>query len=162
MKSTTVKARAVFGVPAAIIALALALPASANEHGKGGEYFKKADTNSDGFLTKQELQAHKAQRFIGADTDKDGFISADELTAHHADRMKARQERHSAKFTERFDANKDGKVAVEEIQNAEPHFFTQADANADGKLSQDEMSAAKSKMHHSGEKGMMHQGPATE
>jgi Ca2+-binding EF-hand superfamily protein len=113
----------------------------------GADYFKATDTNNDGALTKEEMSAARMQRMGTADTDKDGFISAAELGEHRAAMMRANQDKHFAYFSERYDANKDGKVSTDEIKAFEPPFFAKADANSDGKLSQEEMKAMPQKMH---------------
>lgn len=110
--------------------------------GMGEDYFKKADANNDGALTKEEMAAARMERLGAADTDKDGFISASELTEHRIAMMRANQDKQFAHFSERFDANKDGKVSTDEIKAFEPPFFDKADANKDGKISLEEMKAA--------------------
>ncbi len=140
---------------AVLILAATLLSASAQAGGRGAEYFKETDTNNDGALTKDEMAASRMQRLGGADADKDGFISAAELTEHHAAMMRARQDKHFTGFAGRFDANKDGKVALDEIKSFDPPFFKNADANGDGKLTPDEMKAARGK-HHGGMGGGMH------
>ena len=72
-------------------ALAIALaaaPAMAEHHEKGGHHgkrFERADKNSDGFLTREEMDAaHKEKldnMFGKLDTDKDGKLSKTELEA---------------------------------------------------------------------------------
>ena len=133
------------------------LPVTVQARGMGADYFKNTDTNNDGALTKEEMAASRMQRLGGADTDKDGFISAAELTEHHAAQMRAKQDGHFSGFAGRFDANKDGKVALDEIKAFDPPYFKDADANGDGKLTQDEMKAAKGK-HHGGMMGDGHKG----
>lgn len=136
------------GTVSVILAAAL-LSGAAYAGGMGAEYFKAADTNSDGALSKEEMAASRMQRLGAADTDKDGFISTDELTEHHAAKVRAKKDQHFSRFSERFDANKDGKVSLDEIKAFDPPFFKKADANSDGKLTQEEMMAAKKK-HHGG------------
>jgi Ca2+-binding EF-hand superfamily protein len=135
------------------IALTALLPATAIAGKWGDEYFKMADTNSDGALSKEEMSAARMKRMENADADKDGFISASELTEHHAARMRANEEKHFTRFSERFDADKDGKVSVEEIKKFEPPYFAKADANGDGKLTKEEMKAAMGE-HHMGKHHM--------
>jgi len=140
---------------AAYLVLACALfPATAQAGGMGGEYFKKSDTNKDGALTPEEMSAARLQHLQGADADKDGFITATELSDHHAAMMRAKQDKHFAGFSGRFDANKDGKVALDEIKAFTPPYFTKADADKDGKLTAAEMKAARD-MHHEGMGGHM-------
>lgn len=139
---------------AALCVLGAALtPSIAQAGAYGAGYFEGADANKDGALTKEEMAASRMQRLGAADADKDGFVSAAELTEHHAAKMRARQEEHFKHFSGKFDANKDGKVALDEVKAYDPPFFAKADANSDGKLSADEMKAARGK-HHDG----MHDG----
>lgn len=81
----------------ALTALALTFTvgtALADNHGEGkggkgdkGAKFAKADTNNDGFLTKNEmLQAHTKRidaKFAKLDTNGDGKLSKDELKKGH-------------------------------------------------------------------------------
>ena len=50
---------------------------------RGAERFKRADTNNDGFLTKEEMTAEHQKRldkmFIEADTNKDSKLSPEEM-----------------------------------------------------------------------------------
>jgi hypothetical protein len=46
--------------------------------GKGG-HFKKADKNSDGFLTKDEVGEQRWERIKAADANKDGKVSHPEM-----------------------------------------------------------------------------------
>lgn len=146
------------------LALTAFLPAAAMAGGWGDDYFKQADTNGDGALSKEEMSAARMKRLENADADKDGFVSAGELTEHHIAQIRANQDKHFTRFAERFDANKDGKVSMDEIKKFDPPYFAKADANGDGKLTQDEMKAAMGK-HHMGmgmDKAMPHDGPAGE
>ncbi|MDY0029388.1 MAG: EF-hand domain-containing protein [Pseudobdellovibrionaceae bacterium] len=74
---------------------------------RGAEMFAKADTNKDGFLTKQEmLEAHKTkldEMFEKADTDKDGKLSPEEMKKGR-DIMR---EKFREKFKDRFQNMKD-------------------------------------------------------
>ncbi len=143
---------------AALLVLAAAfIPATVQAGGMGAEFFKQSDTNNDGALTKEEMAASRMQRLGGADTDKDGFISAAELAEYHAAMIRAKQDKHFARFAARFDANKDGKVSLDEIKAFDPPYFKDADTNGDGKLTSDEMKAAKEK-HHGGMDGGMRNG----
>lgn len=153
---TKAKGRHAMGA-AMLLAAAALLPVSAHAGAKGEEYFKQSDTNKDGALSKEEMAASRMQRLSGSDTNKDGFISADELAAHRAAMESTRKDKHFAGFAGRFDANKDGKVALEEIEGFESPFFKKADANGDGKLTMEEMKAAKAKAHEGmggGKQGM--------
>ena len=57
------------------------VPASARGFGGGHMSFADLDTNGDGVLSVEEMQAPMLERFQSADTDGDGNLSADELNA---------------------------------------------------------------------------------
>lgn len=73
---------------------------------RGAEMFAKADTNKDGFLTKEEmLEAHKAkldEMFEKTDTDKDGKLSPEEMRQG----MQQMREKFREKFKDRFQSMK--------------------------------------------------------
>lgn len=141
--------------PAVALALAAGVvmaPIGAQAGSWGSDYFDKSDTDKDGALSKEEMQAARMAHMQGTDADKDGFITSDELLAQHMARMQAKKDKHFTGFAAKFDANKDGKVAMTEIQSHEPPFFAKADANGDGKLTKEEMKTAK-QMWHGGMEG---------
>ena len=87
--------RSVMMVVISAAALTVGLSAWAGEgqdgghkHGGGAEWFKNADTNGDGKLSKEEFAAackggDADAKFAAADTNKDGFLTPDELQAAH-------------------------------------------------------------------------------
>lgn len=58
----------------------------------GGHFFKKADTNSDGFLTREEMRAAQEKKldkmFEKMDTNKDSKLSQEELEQGHKEMRK--------------------------------------------------------------------------
>jgi Ca2+-binding EF-hand superfamily protein len=115
------------------------------------ERFKKADTNNDGFLTKDEAQKggmeRVANRFDTIDANKDGKVSMDEIRGaiskgrEDMKDPKKREERMKEEFT-RADTNKDGLLSEDEMTKANPRMalnFKAIDANNDGKVSQAEL-----------------------
>lgn len=61
---------------------------------KGSERFKKADSDGNGTLSKEEAEKgmpRLAKNFDAIDTNKDGQISPDEIRAYMKDRMKSRK-----------------------------------------------------------------------
>lgn len=86
------------------------------DHGPGGpggpdgkRFFEEADTNKDGFLTKDEMRAVQEkkldQMFEHVDADKDGKLSKEELKKGHEEMRQ--------KMRERFKAKKDADKAAE-------------------------------------------------
>ncbi len=84
----------------ALAAGLLASPAFA-EHddasaGSGKPHFSKADTNQDGFISKDEWVVRAEEGFNKSDADKDGKLSKDERKASY-EKMKARRAEWKAK-----------------------------------------------------------------
>ena len=104
---------------------------------KGQMRFEQMDTNKDGKLSLQEMQATPAARFAEADANSDGMITADEATASGSKRA----EKRFGKMLERHDANKDGALSLEEMQDnaRQSEMFAKLDADKDGFVSKDEM-----------------------
>ena len=79
-----------------------AAPALADEHAdKRAQKFQEADTDGDGFLSKDEMRTKQEERlnkmFSEADNDNDGKLSREELRNHrktmHAEMKQRMQER---------------------------------------------------------------------
>ncbi len=60
--------------------IAFTSTALANE-GKAGHWFDRLDTNSDGVITKAEMESRQTERFNEKDTNGDGMISLAEFNA---------------------------------------------------------------------------------
>lgn len=149
MKRTTTLAAAL------IAALgATALPATAQDRGDGPRgprgpmfSFEEMDTNGDGKLTQEEIEAHAAAKFAEADTDGDGALSAEEMIArmetHRAERMKRGAER----MIERRDTNDDGKLSAEEMMpKNRGEMFARMDLDEDGTVTKTEMDIVRKTM----------------
>lgn len=131
------------------------------------QHFAKLDANRDGFVTKAEADAAKEGRrerieqrvekrregmFERLDTNNDGSISRSEFdSAHQAMAGGMGQRRHvrlrmmhagmGGKIFETADADKDGRVSIQEATAAAAAHFDKADTNHDGTLTPDEMRA---------------------
>ena len=104
--------------------------------------FKKADTDNDGTLTKDEAKAmpRVAKNFDAIDTDKDGTVSLDEVRASMKNMGKKMHDRGVEKF-KAADKDKDGTLTKEEAK-AMPHVaknFDAIDADKDGTVSAQEI-----------------------
>lgn len=127
-------------------------PKGEGRHGDGPRggmerMLEEFDANSDGSITKAEVEAATTERFNAADTDGDGFLSADELAAQaeadRADRMAKR----SARMVEHLDEDGDGKLSAEEMAARGPvDMFDRLDEDEDGVLTQDELADARGMM----------------
>jgi hypothetical protein len=135
-----------FPVPvlAAGIALALSLAGTARA-ATGSAAFQALDTNRDGLLGRDELQAHPRllRNFDAIDANHDGLISDDELQAWHAAHLHKPGSEGKA-FTS-LDANGDGRIERSELPD-DPRAracLDAADTNHDGVVTKEEARAAR-------------------
>ena len=103
------------------------------------------DTDGDGRITAEEIEARKSARFAAADADGNGGLSAEELVSlQEAIRREVELARASERL-ERFDDNADGLLQAEEIEARTPRLapiFDRLDADGDGGITQEELDAA--------------------
>ena len=106
--------------------------------------FSALDTNGNGEVTLQEMQASVLVRFGTADTDGDGFLTAAELEAH-AKNLAAKR---SQRMLKRMDVNADGKLSPSEMQGRRDpaRIFDRMDADSSGALSKQEFEQAQAKI----------------
>ncbi|WP_299830764.1 EF-hand domain-containing protein [uncultured Roseobacter sp.] len=134
-----------------IAATAIAVAGGA-VYARGGHHgapidFETLDSNSDGQITKEEMQARGAARMASADTDGDGFLTKEELEAAGAERARA----FASRMIERLDANADGKLSAEEMQKPDraeraERRFDRVDTDGNGTISEAEFDAARANM----------------
>ncbi|NRA31465.1 MAG: EF-hand domain-containing protein [Parvularculaceae bacterium] len=86
--------------------------------------------------TRDEVIERAAERFERADKNADGYISEDEVGG------KGRRGKMMKRMFSMQDANEDGLVTLEEVQDHALERFDTIDANGDGELSDDELEAA--------------------
>ena len=140
----------------------------ADVQAKVAEHFARIDTNRDGFVTTAEAEAVRGQMrariaerrdqggsraFDRLDANSDGSISRAEFDARREQRVEQRQKRAGdgkrrggghrmgmigGRMFEMADANKDGRVALQEAQAMALRHFDMADANRDGQITRDE------------------------
>ncbi len=147
MKKLTIAALLTVGVAGFTYA------AMADNHrgpGHGGAMLEKVDANQDGNITKDELSAHRAERFLSADTNGDNLVSPEEFEAFSLAERERKQAERQAKRFERLDANGDGLITAEEHDAAAAErmerMFDRVDADGDGVVTEAEMEAAKEAM----------------
>lgn len=133
---------ALFLVPA----LGFAADNTTAPKGERAGYFKKADADGNGALSRAEVEKslpRLANKFDQIDSNKDGQLSRGELYAWN----KAHRGERQAKAAERFkhaDTDGDGAISRAEAGKHAPRLakkFDQIDSNQDGKLTQDELRA---------------------
>ena len=133
--------------------LGLAALAGAALADKGQGMFGRADTNGDGFVSKDEFAAGRDKMFAKLDANGDGVVDQAEVDKAREAWQQRRAEKAQAdgttqaekpkkehkSFLARLDTDSDGKVTTAEFSAAGDKMFAKFDANGDGKLAQDEM-----------------------
>ena len=133
------------------------------------QMFARLDVNRDGFLTKAEADAARAQlrsqwaaragenrgaAFDRIDANRDGSVSRQEWDAKRQQRgtdkgSDARRGRmrgmhgFGGRMFEMADANRDGRVSLQEAQTAALQRFDMMDANRDGQITAEERAQAR-------------------
>lgn len=133
-----------------ISSAALALTTLAAFANTRGPDFSTLDTDGNGEVTIEEMQASAQTRFDAADTDGDGFLSQTELEAHSNENAAERAER----MISRMDADDDGKLSPEEMMHRRnpERFFKRMDKDDNGTISKEEFEEARAKMKDHGRK----------
>lgn len=111
-----------------------------NDGAKG----KRGPIDLEKFSRMDELKA--------ADTNGDGVLSRDEIEALALKRMVSRA---ADRMERRLDVKGDGKITLEAVEKQRQKEFAALDRNEDGKLDRHEMRGAK-KFNHHGPKGQHH------
>ncbi|MBO0345287.1 calcium-binding protein [Roseibium sp. CAU 1637] len=101
-------------------------------HGKrmAKKLFSDFDTNSDGVITQEEIDAVVATRFSETDRDGNAEIGLEEFKTALAERTKPMQVR----AFQRFDVDGDGTVTQAETDAAADKLFSRLDRDGDGVL----------------------------
>ena len=99
-----------------------------------GMMFDRLDTNRDGSITRAEFEARRTQRqqrVASRDTNGDGRPDGRQM---HGGRMGAL----GGHMFDMADANRDGRVTLQEATGAALQHFDMADANRDGQVTREE------------------------
>ncbi len=121
--------------------------------------FAVVDADQNGTVTPEELATYRAAQVTALDTNSDGFLSAEELTAMQSAAAAERAARKAAHLTAELDTNADGQLSTAELiaKPVPENAFGRADTNADGVLDQTEATAAADRSHgpdgHRGPRG---------
>ncbi|WP_164931939.1 EF-hand domain-containing protein [Janthinobacterium sp. 17J80-10] len=130
----------------------------ARPHHRHGNPIAQLDKDKDGAISRAEAADHPllSKGFDAADTNKDGKLSKEELQATHDAMRSKHQERHEASF-KAADKDGDGALSLQEAEAAArertARMFERLDANKDGKLTQEEMRAGRGHHHKGGKAG---------
>lgn len=98
-------------------------------------HLKAMDLNEDGRITRAEAEQAAASRAQAVDSNADGMITVEELQAEHERRKIQRMQKH---LTE-ADTNADGYVQLDEFSSQMLEHIMQRDRDGDGQLSGKEL-----------------------
>ena len=100
--------------------------------------FERLDANNDGSISRAEFDAAHAARTAMRDRNGDGRPDARRM-AGAMGKMHRRMGHFGGQMFAMADANKDGRVSLQEAQDAALRHFDTADANHDGRITREEM-----------------------
>lgn len=119
------------------------------------------EKNGDGKITAAEYMQAEKELFDKIDTNEDGYITVQELEAYHQSPMSAHghsgtgkskpQAMSSVEQIRKMDTDDDGKVNATEWAAAAKQRFAQMDTDGDGTLTAQELRAGERAMMASGE-----------
>ncbi len=127
------------------VAALLAGAAMAGDKPHGDAHGMRADTDSDGRISRAEAIAAATEKsgdwFDKLDSDKDGYVTAEEMKQARETR-RGEQKAHMEERFKEADANSDGQLSLDETQAKMPRLaerFNSLDADKNGMLSKDEL-----------------------
>ena len=110
--------------------------------------FAELDSDSDGMITAEDIEAYQEARFNNIDTDGDGMISLAEWETNFAEDASERKKSRLASMFDRMDANDDEMISAEELPSKRMNFdriLEKLDQDGDGAISEEEFNEGKSK-----------------
>ncbi len=115
--------------------------------------FEELDTDGDGRITREELEAKRLERIRSMDPDGDGFITLEEMKTRAGEEARKRAEAMAERMFTELDADKDGKISAAEALGARmagpqgmERLFDRVDADDDGAVSKAEFDRAAERM----------------
>lgn len=105
---------------------------------------KQWDKNRDGQVKLLEMQTALREQFLKADQNKDGFVTVDETLQLMPFFVRDKARPGVQAYIRAQDANRDGKITLEEVMQAAKKRFASLDSNKDGALSESECKVAES------------------
>ncbi|MFN3936204.1 MAG: EF-hand domain-containing protein [Gemmobacter sp.] len=145
------------GIAAAAM-LAAAMPAASQGHGThhrgmGTMFdFDALDRDGDGRITREEIEAARAERIARLDADGDGVITREELLAFEMDEARRRVEARVDRIMAALDADGDGRITAAEALVRMPaarmadRMFSRLDTDGDGAITRAEFDAMQETM----------------
>jgi Ca2+-binding EF-hand superfamily protein len=130
----------------ALLTGALMLIATASTHAQSrpnpAAMLESADTNKDGYVSRDEFLAARAGNFDKLDRNHDGFIDQQDVP----ERLRKRKQTNDriTQLRAEFDTDGDGRISRSEYAKGPTTLFDRADTDHDGKLSTQEIAAVKS------------------
>tara|TARA_Y100001951_G_scaffold100959_1_gene105127 strand:+ start:139 stop:648 length:510 start_codon:yes stop_codon:yes gene_type:complete len=115
---------------------------------------ERFDTNSDGVISTDEIEAMKAERFSQSDANGDGSLTLAELEAWKEAEREARMQARKERMFARRDTNGDGVISIDEFETRGMSMFERVDADGDGEITKAEL--AEMQGHHGGHRGGWH------
>lgn len=101
------------------------------------------DTNGDGGVSQQELDAYLSQRFTFLDADGNGTVTREEFrTAEERDKTLQRQKQEYLDRTfGRLDSDSDGQLTKNELLTGASQRFKRGDTDGDGALTAEDLAS---------------------
>lgn len=139
MSLVKIRPLATAAVSAAVVALvggaALAQDRTQNDRPRESRFVRFLDTNGDGKVSLEEINAEQKRLIAAADVNGDGKLSVDEFRRRGRLFMRLR----ATTLFDLMDANGDKQLSEDEITKPSARWFARYDANGDGAIVSDEL-----------------------
>ena len=112
--------------------------------------FEEMDTDGNGSITAEEMQARRAERVATVDANNDGKLSAEELAQADIARETTRANDRAEEKVARMDSDGDGLLSAAELatppEGPDARMMARIDTDGDGAISREESDAAMKEM----------------